>query len=160
MEQFLSLITNQTFLIGVGIAAGAYLVALLLILVIWTALDARRRSKSWFFRHAAPFFVLVFNLVGFLIYIVLRPNQTLKQKKNERMERALLREANEQYRCPDCEKEVEQDFAVCPHCKTDFKPVCECGAVLELDWRRCGYCGVAIQKDPKRNKKYKEPIIA
>ncbi len=160
MEQFLSIITNQNVLIGLGIAVAAYFGALLLILVIWTARDARRRSKNWFFRYAAPIFVLLFNLVGFLIYIVLRPSQTIKQRKNERRERELLRQANASYSCPSCEKEVDEDFAVCPHCKNDFRPLCECGATIELDWKRCGYCGVTIEKDQKRDKKYKAPIIA
>ncbi len=158
MEQFLDIITNPTFLIGLAIAVGAYVFGLSIILAIWTARDARRRSKNFLLRYGTPLFVLLFGIVGFLAYVVLRPSKTMRERKNERLERELLMQASQEFVCPDCDGIVQEDFSVCPHCKTNFKSTCECGAVLEKEWKRCGYCGTAKSNDP-RHKDFKEPVI-
>jgi type IV pilus assembly protein PilB len=45
-------------------------------------------------------------------------------------------------RCPTCDREVEQAFALCPHCATPLRCTCSsCGMQLQKEWQLCPYCG-------------------
>lgn len=157
MDAFIDFITQPQVLIGIGVAVAVYIVGLSLILAIWTARDARRRSKNFLLRYGSPLFVLIFGLIGFFAYVLLRPSKTMKERKTERLERELLMEATREVVCPGCKKDVDEDLAFCPHCKVNFSPLCECGASLENDWKRCGHCGVSITKEELEKKKYRQP---
>jgi type IV pilus assembly protein PilB len=44
-------------------------------------------------------------------------------------------------RCPACDRVVEQNFAVCPHCATVLQCSCSsCGMRLQKEWQICPYC--------------------
>jgi len=48
-------------------------------------------------------------------------------------------------RCPGCQKEVAEDFSVCPHCSRVLHASCGgCGKPLGTDWAACPYCGTAV----------------
>jgi type IV pilus assembly protein PilB len=52
-------------------------------------------------------------------------------------------------RCPACQKEVDNDFTVCPHCATVLHSRCTgCGKGLSPEWNTCPYCGAAVQAKP------------
>lgn len=45
-------------------------------------------------------------------------------------------------RCPTCQNEVEERFAVCPHCSTVLRATCSaCGQTLNPTWTTCPHCG-------------------
>jgi CheY-like chemotaxis protein len=48
-------------------------------------------------------------------------------------------------RCHKCGVEVEEEFAVCPHCSTRLQSRClGCAKPLSADWATCPYCGVQV----------------
>jgi len=48
-------------------------------------------------------------------------------------------------RCPSCQQEIEDRFAVCPHCSTVLHAACRgCGKNLDPAWVTCPYCGIAV----------------
>ncbi len=50
--------------------------------------------------------------------------------------------ATEAPRCPACDRVVEENFAVCPHCATVLQCSCSsCGVRLQKEWQICPYCG-------------------
>lgn len=49
--------------------------------------------------------------------------------------------------CPGCNRQVEENFAVCPHCATALRNNCgSCGLQLQSEWLVCPYCGNAAKK--------------
>lgn len=159
MDFFITLANRPWFFPVLGGLVATYLLTLSVVLAVWTARDARRRATMLAFRIGAPAFVLAFGLVGFVVYVALRPRRTLEERGEEQRERSLLARAVSRATCPSCKTEVESDFASCPFCKVDFAPVCaNCGGVVQTTWKRCGFCGVEVSATV-RAKKYQTPVL-
>ena len=127
----------------VGVITGAYLGAIWLAAVIWTARDIRDRSHDSITRSVAVLMVLMLNLPGWVLYRVLRPPLTLADLfERELEEEALLQDLNQQMACPECSAQVQEDYVVCPHCACRLKEPCgQCQRALALSWSDCPWCG-------------------
>ncbi len=112
-----------------------------LALIYWTFSDIKGRSRDavvWIFSvllAAVP-------LCGWIIYLILRPKETLMDAYLRSLEEeALLQEIEERPVCPNCRLRVESDYVVCPNCLTKLKAQClACERLIELDWTVCPYC--------------------
>lgn len=124
---------------------GAFLLAFWLSMVIWTHRDIRSRSRDIFAAILAALMVLLFGPIGLLLYLLLRPRETLAEAYDRALEEeALLREIEERVVCPTCGQPTQPDWMLCPHCHTQLKKPCaECERLLEMEWRLCPYCGSA-----------------
>jgi len=122
---------------------GALLAALWLSLVIWTFRDMRLRSRDPFAQILAALVVAALPAVGLLIYVILRPPETLAEAYERALEEeALLQEIEERPACPGCSRTVEANWMLCPHCHTRLKKVCpDCNSLMELQWNLCPFCG-------------------
>jgi double zinc ribbon protein len=48
--------------------------------------------------------------------------------------------------CPNCGKDVREDFAFCPFCEYPLKPFCpSCRREVQADYVRCPYCGFKLK---------------
>lgn len=131
------------FLISLVIAfVVAYLVAFWAALLIWTFRDIRSRSRNLLTAAFAVLLVLVFNIPGLILYLLLRPRETIAEQYERTLEEeSLLAEIEEQGACPKCKARVEDDFLLCPNCRTRLKKICAgCGRALHLRWSVCPYC--------------------
>jgi RNA polymerase subunit RPABC4/transcription elongation factor Spt4 len=134
--------------------AGAYVLVLWIGIIAWTYRDIRDRTRDTAFQIVAVLLVLVFNIPGWIIYMILRPNETLTEAYSRSLEEeALLQELEEQGICPSCRRYVTTDFVICPHCRTQLKEPCKnCGRPLSFNWVACPYCttqksaGASVQK--------------
>jgi hypothetical protein len=124
---------------------GAFLAALWLSLVIWTFRDIRARSRDVFAQILATMVVAILNLPGILIYIMVRPRETLAEAYDRSLEEeALLQSIEERENCPGCSQRTDPHWVVCPHCHTRLKNSChQCGQALHLRWTVCPYCGAS-----------------
>lgn len=126
-----------------GLTAAVYLGLLWLSLVVWTIRDIRARTDSDWAWVGAGLLVLVGNLLGLILYLILRPPQTRAQRAARALEDELLRQESDKQRlCPSCERPVEADYLVCPGCGTSLRRACfSCARLNDLGWRHCPYCG-------------------
>jgi len=113
---------------------------LLVALVFWTWRDAQRRgAMPWFWALV----VLLFNLPGWIIYMVVRPPDFLEDV-HERNVEIQAREAQLSRTapvCPACFKPIEHDYLICPSCMKKLKKECiNCERPLRLEWGVCPYC--------------------
>jgi len=120
----------------------AYLLVLWVAALVWTYRDAVARTSDTFTQTIALVLVVVFNIPGLLVYLVLRPKDTLMDAYDRQLEaEALLHEIQEQATCPRCRRKVDADFVACPYCRTSLGMPCEnCGRPLTSSWVLCPYC--------------------
>ncbi len=122
--------------------AGAFLAALWLSLMIWTARDIRARTRDPLARILAVLVVAILFLPGIVVYLILRPPRTLEQEYQSALEEeALLQSIEDAPLCPGCGRRVKENWVVCPGCHTRLKKNChQCGKLMELPWNLCPYC--------------------
>lgn len=135
-------------LIGVGLEwivaiLGGLLVAFWVGLIVWTWRDIRTRSSDIFAAILASLLVALFNVVGVLLYLLLRPKQTLAEQYDRALEEeALLREIEQAPSCQHCGRPVQAEWQFCPYCEGELKYPChQCGELLDPAWKRCPHCG-------------------
>jgi RNA polymerase subunit RPABC4/transcription elongation factor Spt4 len=144
MEPLQNLSINLGAILQVLLAFfGAFGLALWLSLIIWTFRDIRARTRDIFAVLLATLLVLIFNVPGLLLYLLLRPRETLAEQYERSLEEeALLQEIEDRRVCPSCHEPVEDDFLICPNCSTRLKNQCSnCNRLMRLEWNVCPYCG-------------------
>jgi RNA polymerase subunit RPABC4/transcription elongation factor Spt4 len=121
----------------------AFLAALWLSLIIWVYRDIRSRARDPLIRFLAVIVVVLLFLPGIVIYLILRPPQTLEDEYQQVLEEeALLQTIEDSPTCPGCGRRIKEAWMVCPNCHTKLKKVChECGKLMDLPWNLCPFCG-------------------
>lgn len=122
----------------------AYAVVLWLGTLVWVFRDSRERTRDGWTQTVALLLVIVFNFPGLLLYLLLRPRETLTEAYERRLEaEALMRDLPEpRPACPTCNRPMREDFLLCPYCRSKLRQPCTgCGQALELGWTACPYCG-------------------
>ena len=141
--------TLQSYLsILLGIAGGL-LLALWLALVVWAYRDIRARSRSAAAVVLTVLAVLLLPVVGLVIYLLLRPRETLVQAYDRALEQeALLQQIEERPVCPTCARPTQATWFLCPTCHTHLHQPCpNCRSPLELHWDICPYCGYLFESE-------------
>lgn len=125
-----------------GIYIGIIFAAFWLAMIVWTYRDIRARSRDSLAQLGSAALVAVLTLPGWLIYMLLRPRETLSEAYERSLEEeALLQEIEEKPACPGCGQRVQTDWQACPHCHTRLKKTCiSCGSLMELSWNLCPHC--------------------
>jgi RNA polymerase subunit RPABC4/transcription elongation factor Spt4 len=143
------LATIQPFVVLFVALTAAFFTALWVSAVIWAFRDIRSRTRDVFAQILATLLVLIFfplfPLPGLILYVILRPRETLSEVYERTLEEeALLQGIEERLACPTCNRRIEEDYVVCPSCHTRLKKSClSCGRRLHLSWSICAYCGAA-----------------
>ena len=121
---------------------GTYVAAIWLCLIVWTVRDIRKRTDDIVVVALCTLLVVLFNLPGWLLFLILRPPELLADLRTRRLQLEILtRELNASPVCWHCDHPVESDFRVCPNCGTALKAGCaECGRLIQSSWQVCPYC--------------------
>jgi RNA polymerase subunit RPABC4/transcription elongation factor Spt4 len=132
----------NNLVVGVTVYLGMVVAAFWLAMIIWAYRDMRARSRDTLAQILVGLLVAVLNLPGLLIYLFLRPRETLSEAYERSLEEeALLQEIEEKPVCPGCRQRVQSEWQACPNCHTRLKKPCiRCGRMLELPWDLCPYC--------------------
>ena len=146
--------TIQPFVIMFAALFAAFLTAVWVSVIIWAFRDIRARSRDVFAQILATLMVLLFfplfPFPGLVLYLLLRPRETLSEIYERSLEEeALLQGIEERMACPGCNRRIEEQFMICPTCHTRLKKACPaCGRLLHLRWNICPYCS-AVQTTTK-----------
>ncbi len=124
------------------VIAGVLVAAFWLAMVIWAYRDMRARSRDPLAQVLVAVLVGLLSIPGFLIYIMLRPRETLSEAYERTLEEeALLQEIEDKPNCPSCGQRVQHDWQACPHCHARLKKACtHCDYLLEIPWNICPHC--------------------
>lgn len=142
------LINSIATIVGVVVAVlGAFLFAFWIAMGIWTFNDIRARSRDWLAILLACVLVLIFPIVGLVLYLMIRPKHTLAEVYDRALEEeALLREIEETLACVTCGVPVKENWVYCPTCHHQLQHACiNCKQLVRNEWEICVYCGTAQQ---------------
>jgi RNA polymerase subunit RPABC4/transcription elongation factor Spt4 len=131
------------YLSAILFVIGAYLMAIYLGMIVWTFRDIRSRSRDLLAHILAPLLVAVFTLPGLLVYMLVRPKESLADAYERALaEEAVLQDLEQRRSCPGCQRRAEADYIVCPYCHHQLKLRCvSCSRLVDPDWDVCPYCG-------------------
>jgi Double zinc ribbon len=137
--------TLSQVILYIVMATGAVIASTWLGMILWTLRDMRARSRDVLAQGAATLMVAVLGVFGLVLYLMLRPRETLAEAYERSLEEeALLQGIEEKPVCPGCGRPSNVMWQVCPHCHTRLKKPCsQCGQLLDLAWNLCPFCATA-----------------
>lgn len=136
--------------IGVVLAASAtFIISFWLGSLVWAYQDIRTRTNSSAIHVIAMLPVLAFPVGGALIYLALRPVETLENIARHQMETEILLEGlGLMIICEHCFTQLEAHFLACPMCGQQVKRTCsECEQLIEMHWTFCSNCGSDLTEE-------------
>jgi hypothetical protein len=130
---------------SIDAGALAFLLAVWVGSVLWTARDAGLRCANPRLRHGATAAAVVLPILGALLYALLRPCEERIERRARRLRVALFEAAlagpGLADRCRACSEPLEDDFRCCPCCGERASVECRaCGAVVRAHWSACPWC--------------------
>lgn len=131
-------------LIGIFVALlGAFLFAFWVAMGIWTFNDIRSRTRDWLAIILASLLVVIFPLVGLVLYMMVRPRETLADVFDRALEEeSLLRELETTLSCYRCGLPVQDNWNFCSGCHSQLRYACSsCGKAMRQEWDICVSCG-------------------
>jgi hypothetical protein len=113
----------------------------------WVNHDVRRRLRTPGQHRLALGSALLFPVGGALLYLLLRPPDSLLDRRERRAFRRLIEEElGLAERCYTCRSEVRPDFVCCPGCGEKLRERCRsCSQPLRLHWRICPCCETPVK---------------
>ena len=124
-----------------------YFVILWLAAAYWAFRDMQQRSENPILPYLAAALIVLFTpllfVFGIIVYRIVRPHEKIGEVYERNLaEEALLAEVEAIKTCPQCRRRVNDEWIICPTCRTQLSRVCaNCGRLVGLDWALCAWCG-------------------
>lgn len=133
-------------------AIGIYLVVIWLASAYWAFRDMQQRSDNAILPYIAAAGIILFTPIFFIlavwIYKIVRPHEKIGEVWERNLaEEALLAEVESIHHCPGCERRIDDEWIICPNCRTRLKRVCpNCSRLVGMDWSLCAWCGKDFER--------------
>ena len=133
-------------------AIGIYFVILWLASAYWAFRDMQQRSENPVLPYLAAALIVLFTpllfVFGIIVYRIIRPQEKIGEVYERNLaEEALLAEVEQIRTCPSCSRRVNEEWIICPSCRTRLNRVCaNCGRLVGLDWSLCAWCGKDFER--------------
>ncbi len=136
-----------------GTVVAAIGVIFWLVVTSWIWVDSDERTTSNWMRLFYVFIGLV-PVVGWIIYLIVRPSETIDEIYWGDLERRYLKyEAKDLGDCPKCGSQLYPGFIFCSNCGERVKRKCpKCGVYVDLDNKYCPNCGNQMKKNSTKEK--------
>jgi RNA polymerase subunit RPABC4/transcription elongation factor Spt4 len=129
-----------------------YLFIVWLAAAFWAFRDMHDRSENPVMPYVAAALILLptpfFFVLGVIVYRVIRPAERLGEIYERNLaEEALLAEVEAVRTCRGCDRRVQEEWIICPWCRTRLNRVCpNCERLVGLDWTLCAWCGKDFER--------------
>jgi len=133
-------------------AIAIYLVILWIATAYWAFRDIQQRSDNAILPYFVAAGIIVFTPAFFIlavwVYKIVRPHEKIGEVWERNLaEEALLAEVEAIHHCPACERRVNDEWIICPSCRTRLNRVCpNCSRLVGLDWSLCAWCGKDFER--------------
>jgi double zinc ribbon protein len=138
----------QTAVQGIAI----FWVLLWLAAAYWAFRDMQLRTENPVLPYLAAALVIAFTPILFpaaiILYKIVRPQERIGEVYERNLaEEALLAEVESVQHCPTCVRRIDDEWIICPSCRTRLKRVCpNCSRLVGLDWSLCAWCGKDFER--------------
>ncbi len=128
-------------------AIGLYIVVLWFAAAYWAFRDMQLRTANPILPYLAAGLIILFSPILFpfaiIAYTIVRPQEKIGEVYERTLaEEALLAEVEAVKSCPTCARRVQDEWIICPTCRTRLNRVCpNCSRLVGLDWSLCAWCG-------------------
>ena len=118
----------------------------------WAFRDMQQRTENPILPYLAASFVIIFTPIFFplaiFVYKIVRPHEKIGEVYERNLaEEALLAEVEAIKSCPTCARRVNDEWIICPTCRTRLNRVCpNCSRLVGLDWSLCAWCGKDFER--------------
>ena len=129
-----------------------YLVILWIATAYWAFRDMQQRSDNAILPYLVAAGIILFTPIFFVfavwVYKIVRPHEKIGEVWERNLaEEALLNEVESVHHCPTCERRVDEEWIICPSCRTRLNRVCpNCSRLVGLDWSLCAWCGKDFER--------------
>jgi RNA polymerase subunit RPABC4/transcription elongation factor Spt4 len=129
-----------------------YICILWLAAAYWAFRDMQLRSENPVLPYLAAALIVLFTPVlfvfGVIVYRIVRPQEKIAEVYERNLaEEALLAEVEAIKSCPACHRRINEEWIICPTCRTRLNRVCaNCGRLVGLDWSLCAWCGKDFER--------------
>ena len=129
-----------------------YLVILWIASAYWAFRDMQQRSDNAILPYVVAAGIILFTPFLFFfaiwVYKIVRPHEKVGEVWERNLaEEALLNEVEAIRHCPTCERRVDDEWIICPSCRTRLNRVCpNCSRLVGLDWSLCAWCGKDFER--------------
>jgi RNA polymerase subunit RPABC4/transcription elongation factor Spt4 len=131
---------------------GIYLIILWIATAYWAFRDMQQRSDNAILPYLVAASIILFTPIFFIfavwVYKIIRPHEKIGEVWERNLaEEALLAEVEAVHHCPTCERRVNDEWIICPSCRTRLNRVCpNCSRLVGLDWSLCAWCGKDFER--------------
>jgi len=124
------------------------LIVFWIVVLYWVWLDSGERTSNRMVKVSYVALVAILNVVGLIIYLIIRPIQTIEEIYWGDLERRYLKyETAELGDCVKCGRQLYPGFVYCPDCREKIKTKCpNCKVSIDKKSKFCPYCGTSIKK--------------
>ncbi len=124
------------------------LIVFWIVVLYWVWLDSGERTSNKTVKFSYVLLVAVLNIVGLIIYLIIRPTQTIEEIYWSDLERRYLKyETAELGDCTKCGRQLFPGFNFCPHCRETIKIKCpNCRVNIDKRSKFCPFCGTLIEQ--------------
>jgi len=135
------------------------LVVFWLVIIGWVWVDSSERTSKKGLKIGYILLVIFFNIFGLIIYLIIRPSETIEEIYWEDLERRYLKyETSELGDCPKCGSQLYPGYVFCTNCGYRLKVKCpQCGVLIDKDHVFCEYCGFKIKE--KKETQEEHPTV-
>lgn len=118
-----------------------------IVVLDWIWVDSGERTSNKRSRILYVILAAVFNVFGWLIYLIIRPSQTIEEIYWADLERRYLKyETSELGDCPKCATQLYPGYLYCPNCNYKLKRKCpSCGVYVDKKSNFCPFCSAVIK---------------
>lgn len=129
-----------------------YLIVIWLATAYWAFRDMQQRSDNVIVPYLAAAGIILFTPIFFVfavwVYKIIRPHEKVGEVWERNLaEEALLNEVESIHHCPGCDRRINDEWIICPTCRTRLNRVCpNCSRLVGMDWSLCAWCGKDFER--------------
>jgi double zinc ribbon protein len=127
----------------------------------WVWFDVSARTTKIWAKIASVLLVTVLNVFGLIIYLVVRPDQTIEGTYWEDLERRYMKyETSELGDCPKCKAQLYPGYIFCSDCGYRLKVQCpKCELFVDRNSKFCSFCGTQVRRSVAKEEIEIEPEV-